>query len=119
MTYDEWQANCSFTPEEQEILERFAIQAAEASDALLDTRLRGAMCSTMADMGDAVRELLLLLGDCNLLAHLPDEAFPVYQHIMQRIGTTAHRAMDLVDRSQTFDREALLALMPGHSVVRQ
>jgi hypothetical protein len=108
------------SPEEQDLLERLGeLKDEEGLAVALDMDIRTGMCGALAEMSEALRALLGLLARHHFLAKLPDHAFPVYNEIMERIGTAASDANDWVQRSRTLDQHASLAIWPEASVLRQ
>jgi hypothetical protein len=108
------------SPEEQELLERLGtMKDQEGLSVALDMDIRAGMCNSLAEMSEALRSLLGLLARHHFLANLPDHAFPLYNEIMERIGTAASKANDWVQRSRALDQHASLAVWPEASILRQ
>jgi len=106
--------------EEQELLERLgALKDQEGLTLALDMDIRAGMCNSLAEMSEALRALLGLLARYHFLANLPDHAFPVYNEIMDRIGTAAGKANGWVQRSRALDQRTGLAVWPEASALRQ
>lgn len=106
----------NLSDEDRDMLRRLALATGEDGPrAALDMGLREQLCTGMAEMADAVRSLLALLDRHDAVSHLPERALPAYQDVMERIGSAALRATDLVDRSRTIDRDTLLALAPAEA----
>ena len=101
------------SPEEQELLERLGeLRDEEGLTVALDMDIRAGMCTSLAEMSEALRALMGLLARYHFLANLPDHAFPVYSEVMNRIGNAAADAHEWVKRSRTLDRNTSLALWP-------
>ncbi len=106
----------NLSDEDRDMLRRLALATGEDGPrAALEMGLRDRLCAEMAEMADAVRSLLALLDRHDAVAALPERALPAYQDVMERIGSAALRATDLVDRSRTLDRDTLLALAPAEA----
>lgn len=106
--------------EDRTMLRRLGFATGEDGPrAALDMGLRGNLCAEVAELADAVRSLLVILDRHDAVSALPERTLPAYQRVMERIGTSALRATDLVDRSRALDRDTLLALAPeGNATVQ-
>lgn len=110
------QAAENLTAEDQDMLRRLGeATRTDGAKPALDMDLRADLCAEMAEMAEAVRNLLTLLNRHGFLDTLPDRAHPAYQSVMQRIGASALRGQGLLARSEALDKGTLLAVMPEHS----
>ena len=108
------------SPEEQDLLARLVeLKDEEGLAVALDMDIRAGMCDALADMSESLRSLLGLMARYHFLANLPDHAFPVYNEIMERIGSAAGNANDWVKRSRALDQHTSLAVWPEASALRQ
>jgi sugar/nucleoside kinase (ribokinase family) len=108
------------SPEEQDLLARLGdLQDEDGLTVALDMDIRAGMCDALADMSESLRSLLGLMARHHFLANLPDNAFPAYNELMERIGTAASNANDWVQRSRALDQHASLAIWPEASAMQQ
>lgn len=113
-------ASTMLTAEEQRMLLHMgALTDEDGPVVAFDMDIRSGMCAALSDLGSAVNALLFLLDECQVPEGLSGESRITYTAIMERIGTAAIQATEMVERSHAFDQDTLLALTPGTSAVRQ
>ena len=113
-------ASTMLTPEEQRMLLHMGTVADEEGPVVaFDMDIRTGMCAALSDLGGAVNALLYLLDECRVPDNLSGETRMAYMGIMERIGSAAVQATEMVERSHAFDQDTLLALAPEGSAVRQ
>lgn len=81
--------------------------------------IRAGLCAALAEMSSSMRALLGLMGRHNCITALPEECFPAYERIMERVGAAVSQAAVMVERSRDLDRRAVLENMPADGMPRQ
>ena len=113
-------ASTLLTPDEQRMLLRLGEMTWEEGPVVaFDMDIRTGMCTALADLGGAVNALLSLLNTNHIAETLSPEAQTAYASLMERIAAAAVQATEMVERSRNFDEDALVAISPEASRVRQ
>lgn len=87
--------------------------------ALEEMEVRAGLCSALAQLSTSMRSLLGLMSRHNFVTTLPDNAFPVYEKIMDNIGTAATQGSTMVTRSRSLDTSIAIQNMPSEQRLPQ
>lgn len=106
-------ASTMLTIDEQRMLLRLSEAPLEDGPVVAyDMDVRSGMCAALTELGGAINALLFLLEENRVPEGLGVEARAAYAALMDRIGEAAVRATDMVERSRSFDDDALVAMSP-------
>lgn len=87
--------------------------------ALEEMEVRAGLCSALAQLSTSMRSLLGLMSRHNFVTTLPDNAFPVYEKIMDNIGTAATQGSTMVARSRELDTSIAMQHIPNNQRLPQ
>lgn len=87
--------------------------------ALEEMEVRAGLCSALGQLSTSMRSLLGLMSRHNFVTTLPDNAFPVYEKIMDNIGTAATQGSTMVARSRELDASIAMQHIPNNQRLPQ